>query len=121
MPFAADPDHTRQALETRGTRHELHGVWVKRRSLVIGASPSTVDPTDGELIATDLPVMDLESETEASDSPETPPTHPDPLNAAMSGTPLLAGLERELRTLRAAISDLRREVRALHTNREDPG
>ena len=94
MPHAADPhkaDRDR-ASEPAGAVDAGGGVWVKRWSLSV--------PSAGPVpLATEL-------------------TEPGPEDRAGSPAPP-TGIERELRAIRSAIDDLRREVRELRAGRDD--
>ena len=95
----ADRDRAaRRASEPAGTIDAGSGVWVKRRSLSV---TGTVDPVP---LAAELTKPGRE---DGAGDPEPA--------AGM----LPAGIERELRAIRAAISDLRREVRELRAGHEE--
>ena len=108
MPHAADPhkaDSPHLALADRDRASEPAGavdagggVWVKRWSLSVAG---TVGPLP---LAAEL----------------TKPGREDGAGDPEPGAGMLpAGIERELRAIRSAIDDLRREVRELRAGRDD--
>ncbi len=111
MPHAADGERAgRRASAPAGATRAGRGVWVKRRSLAV----PDAGPRGAGTIGRDLrPVEPAEPDREQEIGV------PHSIGAAPTGPPLPSGVEQELQALRAAVAELRREVRELRTGREE--
>ena len=111
MPHAADGERAgRRASAPAGATHAGSGVWVKRWSLSVPDAGPRGTVTMG---------LDLRPLEPAEPDREHEVGIPHSIGAAPTGPPVPSGVEQELRALRAAMAELRREVRELRTGREE--